>query len=336
MRLAIALFVAMTSVAIAKPVVAEPVVAEPVAKPVVAEPVAKPAVAEPVAKPAVAKPVAKPAVAKPVAKPAVGPERWQTLPLPPPMPSPAASGFVDVDGAQIYYATFGKGAPVILLHGGMGNSDHWAHQVSALADKLQVVVIDSRGQGRSTRTRAAPSYATMVRDVLAVMDHLQLDKAAIVGWSDGGEVALELGVHHPERVTKLFVFGASYDAKGKRPRAVKSFATFDRYTAKCRADYQRLSKTPKQWSALVRWLLPLWRRPMGLGSDSLGSIRTPTIVADGDHDEIVERAHVEEMAQLIPNARLEIFADTSHFALWQDPASFNQVLVDFLVPAPAK
>jgi pimeloyl-ACP methyl ester carboxylesterase len=256
--------------------------------------------------------------------------RWQQLPLPPAMPKPTTSGFVDVDGAKIYYATYGDGAPVILLHGGMGNSDHWSHQVPALADKLRVIVIDSRGQGRSTRTKTAASYDLMTTDVLAVMDHLELAKAAIVGWSDGGEIALKLGVHHPDRITKLVIFGANYDAKGSKPRAGKSFPTFNAYAAKCRADHKRLSKTPKQFDALVQWLLPIWRNPMGFTQDQLKSIKAPTLVADGDHDEIIELAQLEEMAKLIPNARLVVFKDTSHFALWQDPASFNKAVVDFL------
>jgi pimeloyl-ACP methyl ester carboxylesterase len=267
---------------------------------------------------------------------AVAKPRWQSLELPPPMPKPDTKGFVEVDGAKIYYATFGTGTPVILLHGGMGNSDHWSHQVPALADKLQVVVIDSRGQGRSTRTKAAPSYDMMANDVLAVMDHLKLDKAAFVGWSDGGEIALKLGIHHPDRVTKLFVFGANYDAKGSKPRAGKLPATFSIYSAKCRADYRRLSKTPKQYDDHVRWLSPLWRNPMGFSQDQLRSITAPTIVADGEHDEIIVLAQVEEMARLIPNATLEVFEGTSHFTLWQDPTSFNKVLVDFLVGQEAK
>jgi pimeloyl-ACP methyl ester carboxylesterase len=233
-----------------------------------------------------------------------------------------------VDSADIYYATFGQGPPVILLHGGLGNGDHWAHQLPALAGQWQVIVIDSRGQGRSTRTKATPSYDLMTRDVLAVMDHLKVEKAAIVGWSDGGEIALKLGIHHPTRVTKLFVFGASYDESGAKPR--KSSRTFARYTAKCRADYVRLSKTPKQWNASVAWLRPLWREPMGFTKDQLKQIAAPTIIADGDHDEIIELAHVQDMAKLIPNARLVVFENTSHFALWQDASTFNKVLVDFL------
>src|SRR5687768_753967 len=113
------------------------------------------------------------------------PPRWETLPLPPAMPKASETGFVEVpDGTRLYYARYGKGDPVILLHGGMGNSDHWSHQVPVLAEKLGVVVIDSRGQGRSTRPKdpkAKPSYDIMATDVLAVMDKLAIERASIVG-----------------------------------------------------------------------------------------------------------------------------------------------------------
>ncbi|HUJ63430.1 MAG TPA: alpha/beta hydrolase [Kofleriaceae bacterium] len=265
------------------------------------------------------------ALARPIARP-----RWQDLPLPPAMPAASEHGDVEVDGAHIYYERFGKGEPVILLHGGLGNSDHWAYQVPELADRFDVIAIDSRGQGRSTRTRAAVSYDVMAGDVLAVMDHLKLPRAALVGWSDGGEIALKIAITHPDRVAKLFVFGVNYNADGSKPRGSQRAATFAAYASKCRADYERMSATPRQFDQLVDWLMPVWRNPMGFTKDQLRSIKAPTMVADGDHDEIIVLDQVEEMARLIPNARLEVFEDTSHFALWQDPDDFTRVLVAFL------
>lgn len=277
--------------------------------------------------------VAQLAEATPKAKLVIVP-RWQTLALPPAMPKANDTGFVESGGAQIYYARYGntKGAPVILLHGGMGNSDHWSHQVPALGDKLHVIAIDSRGQGRSTRPKknTKPTYDLMADDVLAVMDHLKVEGASFVGWSDGGEIALKLAIHHPKRVDKLFILGANYDAKGSKPRSTKPSRTFAIYSAKCRADYAKLSKTPKQYNAVASWLMPIWRSPMGFTTDQLRGIKAKTIIADGEHDEIIELDQLKEMAKLIPNARLEVFSDASHFVLWQDPASLNKVLVDFL------
>jgi pimeloyl-ACP methyl ester carboxylesterase len=264
---------------------------------------------------------------------AAPPRRWETMPLPPEMPAATTTGSVKVDGADLYYARYGKGDPVVLLHGGLGNSDHWANQIAALLDaKHEVIVTDARGEGRSTRGAKSPSYDQMATDTLAVMDALKVDKAALVGWSDGGEVALKIAINHPDRVAKLFVFGANYNSEGSKPRRNGPSATFTAYAVKCRADYQKLSKTPKQFDDLVDWLLPVWRNPMGFTKDQLRSIQAPTMIADGDHDEVIQMAQIEDMSKLIPHATLQVFKDASHFALWQDPESFNKALVEFLAP----
>lgn len=257
--------------------------------------------------------------------------RWQTCPLPPPMPTPVAHGRVAVNGAHIYYATFGEAqaAPVILLHGGLGTLDHWSNQVPALIEAdLRVIAIDSRGHGRSTRTRAPATYSAMATDVVAVMDGLQIAQAAVVGWSDGGEVALKLAIEHPDRVAKLVVFGANYNASGRKPRAAS--VTFRTYTKKCRADYQQLSNTPTQFSGLVQWMVPVWRGSLGMTASQLQAITAPTMIIGAEHDELITLDHFAAMAALIPNGTLTTLSDASHFAPWQAPAEFNAVLIDFL------
>lgn len=258
--------------------------------------------------------------------------RWEELPLPPAMPAPAASGFVDAHGAKIYYAVHGKPSnpPVILLHGGLGNSDHFAFQLPALVDKFHVIVIDSRGQGRSTLSTAKLTYHAMAEDVIAVMDTLGVAHAHLAGWSDGGTIALDLAIHHPDRVGRVFVLGTNYDAKGQRPRT-KSSATFARYAAKCRKDHAKLSGlSGRAFDATAAALLPLWRAPVTFTQADLRSIKAPTLLALGDHDEIIDLAQVKEMATLIPHGELRVFADASHFVMWQDPAAVNAALVAFL------
>jgi pimeloyl-ACP methyl ester carboxylesterase len=262
---------------------------------------------------------------------AIAKPRWETLPLPPAMPVASTTGHVEVGEAKIYYATYGKGDPVVLLHGGLGNADHWAFQVPALAKTHQVIVIDSRNQGRSTYTRSKVTYHVMAGDVLAVLDKLKIPKAAIIGWSDGGSIGLDLAIHNPDRVAKLFVFGSNYDASGSKKREPGKSPTFNAYAVKCKSDFMRLSKEPATYNAVVASLLPVWRSHGGFTKDQLRGIKAPTVVALGDHDEIVELDQVKEMAtKLIPNARLVVFEATSHFALWQDPASFNKALLEFL------
>jgi len=262
---------------------------------------------------------------------ASGKPRWQSLPLPPAMPKAVTTGHVDVGDASIYYATYGEGEPVVLLHGGLGNSDHWAFQLPVLVDKFQVIVIDSRGQGRSTLSKETKlSYRVMANDVTEVLDHLEISRASFVGWSDGGVIALDLAIQKPARVNKLFVFGANYDSSGSKPRKGTP-ATFAAYAAKCRADYRRIAKDPKAYGAMVASLTPVWRSQGGFSKDQMRGIAATAVMAIGDHDELIRRDHVEEMAKLIPEAELVVFKNTSHFALWQDPKTFNQALLKLLV-----
>lgn len=258
------------------------------------------------------------------------PARWETLPLPPAMPAAKATGRVAVGDVKLYYATYGVGDPVVLLHGGLGNSDHWAFQVPALAERHHVIAIDSRHQGRSTLGKAPLSYHRMADDVIAVLDQLGVKRAAFVGWSDGGEIALDLAIHHPERVAKLFVFGANYDARGSKKR--RATATFDGYLAKCKRDFLAMSPMPRAFGQVIASLGPVWRSDAHFTRDQLRAIRVPTAIAAGDHDEILELAQIREMAELIPGAKLVIFENTSHFALWQDPETFTRAVLAFLGP----
>jgi pimeloyl-ACP methyl ester carboxylesterase len=244
------------------------------------------------------------------------------------MPAPAEQGTIENDGARLYWASFGSGAPVILLHGGAGNSEHWANQVPALAEHYRVIVMDARGHGRSTRDAQPFSYHRMAEDVLALMDQLKIGEASLVGWSDGGILGLDLAIHHPERVKKLVAFGANYNVSGMRGGGHN--ATFTAYFDRCAADYARLSATPKQFSAFVDALRPMWRTEPDFKAEELAKIRAATLIADGEHDEVIRAEHVQAMAKLIPGARLLFIPKTSHFALWQRPDVFNQALLDFL------
>lgn len=255
-------------------------------------------------------------------------EAWKTMPLPPPMPEPAKKGLAEVNGIKLYFAIYGAGAPLILLHGGAGNGDHWANQVAAFAKEFQVIVIDARGHGRSTRGSKPITYELMADDVIALMDQLELEKAAVLGWSDGGAIGLDLALRHPERLSKLVAFATNYDLKGTQKGG--GAPTFGTYFAKCAADYARLSPTPGDYKGLQAALRPMWRTQPNYTSAQLTGIKVPTLVLDGDRDEIIRQDHVKELARLIPGAKLVLLPDSSHFALFQQPAAFNAAVLEFL------
>jgi hypothetical protein len=128
--------------------------------------------------------------------------QWLTLPPTPTLPKPAQSGTAAVNGIKLWYATFGQGEPVILLHGGLANANYWGHQVRALQPRYRVIVMDSRGHGRSTRDERPYGYDLMAADVIGLMDFLKIPKAAIVGWSDGAILGLDIAMQHPDTIAR--------------------------------------------------------------------------------------------------------------------------------------
>jgi pimeloyl-ACP methyl ester carboxylesterase len=258
--------------------------------------------------------------------------QWLSLPATPSLPSPAQSGYAQVNGVRIWYAVFGHGQPVILLHGGLANSSYWGHLVPALSNEFQVIVIDSRGHGRSTRNVEPLGYELMASDVLAVMDTLKLDKAAIVGWSDGAIIGLDIAMRHPERLTRLYAFAANSD-----PDAVADISqspVFNTYMERAKAEYRELSPTPSDYDAFMGQVTKMWETQPHFSADDLHRIHTPTWIVDADHDEAIKRTNTLFMADQIPGSGLLILPQASHFAFLQDREQFNASVLHFLKEAP--
>jgi pimeloyl-ACP methyl ester carboxylesterase len=258
--------------------------------------------------------------------------QWLSLPATPSLPSPAQSGYAQVNGVRIWYAVFGHGQPVVLLHGGLANSNYWGHLVPALSNEFQVIVIDSRGHGRSTRNVEPLGYSLMASDVLAVLDMLKLEKAAIVGWSDGAIIGLDIALHHPERLTGLFAFAANSDPEGVADIAQSQ--VFNTYMERAKAEYRDLSPTPSDYDAFMGQVTKMWETQPHFSADDLHRIHTPTWIVDADHDEAIKRSNTLFMADQIPGSGLLILPQASHFAFLQDPGQFNADVLHFLKQAP--
>jgi pimeloyl-ACP methyl ester carboxylesterase len=260
--------------------------------------------------------------------PAQGQYPWERLPPTPALPPPQLSGTAPVNGIRVWYAVYGHGSPVILLHGGLANSNYWGLQIPALARRFEVIVVDSRGHGRSTRTDAPITYHLMASDVLALMDTLHVPKAALVGWSDGAIIGLDIAINHPERLTKLFAFAANSNTSGVKDSGKN--AAFSTYLRRTQDEYQKLSVTPTEFAAFHKQLKKMWTTEPNFSDDQLRSIKVPTWIVDGDHDEAIKHEDSDHMATLIPGAGELIMPGVSHFAFLQDPEQFNEALLHFL------
>jgi pimeloyl-ACP methyl ester carboxylesterase len=251
-----------------------------------------------------------------------------------PLPAAAEEGHVEHDGARIWYATFGAGRPVVLLHGGLGHSGNWGYQVPALvAAGYRAVLIDSRGHGRSTRDGRPYKYELMAADVLAVMDDLRLPRAAFVGWSDGACIALVLAMQAPERVERVFFFGCNMDPSGTKP--FEFTPTVKRCLARHAKDYARLSATPDEFDAFADAVGEMMKTEPNYSAEQLAGIGVPVAIVRSEHDEFIKPEHAEYLARTIPSAELVTLRGVSHFAPLQRPGQFNEAMLASLGKARA-
>ena len=254
--------------------------------------------------------------------------QWLTLPPTPSLPKPVQSGYAPISGIRIWYATFGRGEPVLLLHGGLANSSYWGNQVPALARHYRVIVMDSRGHGGSTRDERPYGYDLMASDVMGLMDFLKLSKAAIVGWSDAAILGLDIAIHHPERLTRLFAFAANSDPSGVAD--IAQSPVFNVYIARAEKEYQALSPTPDQYKSFFDQISKMWETEPHFTAEQLRGITVPTCLVDADHDEAIKRENTEFMANEIPNTGLLLQPQVSHFSFLQDPQQFTSDVLHFL------
>jgi pimeloyl-ACP methyl ester carboxylesterase len=246
-----------------------------------------------------------------------------------PLPVTDDQGYVENDAARIWYSAYGIGPPVILLHGGLGQSGNWGYQVPALiANGYRAVVIDSRGHGRSTRDGRPYSYELLASDALAVMNALHLDRVALVGWSDGACTALVLAAKYPGRVAGVFFFACNMDPTGVRP--FEPTPAVNRCFSRHAEDYKQLSATPEQFEHFVEDVGLMQRTQPNYSAQDLANISVPVRIAQSERDEFIKREHAEYLARTIPGASFILLDSVSHFAPLQRPMQFNTAMLAFV------
>ena len=253
---------------------------------------------------------------------------WLTLPPTPTLPPAVRTGTAPIHGIQLWYAVFGHGPPVLLLHGGLANSDYWGRLIPILARGHEVIVLDSRGHGRSGRNATPIGYDLMASDAVALLDTLRIRRVAVVGWSDGAITGLSMALHSPDRVSRVFAFGSNADPSGVKD--VRDSPVFTAFIARASQEYARLSPTPHGYAAFDRDIEAMWASQPHFTRDILARIQVPVWIVDGDHEEAIRRTDTDFLAMHIPGAREAILPGVSHFAFLQDPAMFAATVQDFL------
>jgi pimeloyl-ACP methyl ester carboxylesterase len=237
--------------------------------------------------------------------------------------------YASINGVRIYYETYGAGRPVLVLHGGGGALEDMHYQIRALAAARLVIAADSRGQGRSGDADAPLSYQLMADDMLKLMDHLHIQRTDVVGWSDGGIIALDLAMHHPERVGRLVVIGANYDVDGLINPPVIDPSVPDTMIPPVPRGYARDAPDPTHWPVIYRKVLTMWATQPHYTMADLETIEAPVLVMAGEFD-VVKREHTDRLAHAIPNGEECIIPGGNHNVASARPDIVNARILNFI------
>jgi pimeloyl-ACP methyl ester carboxylesterase len=244
----------------------------------------------------------------------------------------ARAHYARVNGIRMYYESSGHGQALFLLHGGGGDGTQFAHQVPVFSKYFHVIVPDARAQGRTTDGPGPLSYHAMAEDLFALMSNLHVVRADVVGWSDGGDVGLDLAIHHPERVKHLVTFGANFAPDGYTDDFEEwmNGANASSFGSATESAYQSVAPDPAHYETAMSKILAMWRTQPRFTPEELGSIRARTLIVAGEHD-IVRLAHTEALSRAIPGAHMRIVPGATHSVIFERTYLVNRMVLDFLL-----
>ena len=234
-----------------------------------------------------------------------------------------ASAIEEVNGIKLYVETYGKGQPMLQIHGNGESIASMAHQIQYFSNRYRVIAADSRGHGKSEMGSGRLTYEQMADDLNALLEKRGLKSVYVLGWSDGGILGLLLAIRHPDKVGRLAIMGANLNPAGAYEWAVTLVAAKDKQID------QMIAKgdTSQPWARLKQYFDLLGKQP-NIPVAQLKAIMVPTLVMAGDRDVIAD-VHTLEIFHNLPNSQLAIFPGATHMIPWQNPELFNQTVETF-------
>lgn len=240
--------------------------------------------------------------------------------------NPAVGKYADIRGFKMYYETYGKGEPLLIIHGNGGSINNFVYQIPYFAKNYQVIIADSRAQGKSLDPSDSLSYEMMTDDLNALLDKLNLKSCYVIGWSDGGINGLLLAIRHPDKVKKLAITGANLT-----PDTSAVDAWVYQWAMNANKTIQDSLKKTKNPSAELKTEAKLYRLlsfEPHISIAQLHTITCPTLVIGGDHD-VLKPEHTMLIAHNIVNSYLWIIPNSGHSTPIFKKDQFNQVVGDF-------
>ena len=249
---------------------------------------------------------------------------------------------IETNGVNIYYESHGQGEPLVLLHGGSLTGDMWQPYLAGFAERYRVITPDLPGHGRSSNPADTMSYQHLADDIVAFIHALDLRKPLIAGFSDGGQVALEIGMRHPT-LPQSIALGGVWFKYSEVYRAWVRDALGDE--ASPEVDTARLALNhpdwvawleqlygPDGWKPLLVQLKPMWTRPLNYTAKDFAEVVAPTLVLIGDRDELVPVEEATDMYRQLGHAELAVVPNSNHGAFFSEKVTiFQSLILDFLM-----
>ncbi|PZX93785.1 alpha/beta hydrolase [Flavobacterium aquariorum] len=234
--------------------------------------------------------------------------------------------FAEINGAKIYYEEYGKGEPLLLIHGNGGSIESMGNQIDYFKSKYRVIVADNRGQGKSELKTDSLTFVQITKDTEELVNRLKLDSISIIGWSDGGIVALQMGISGKSKIKKIVAMGANL-----RPdsTAIYSWAVKDlQNMRKMIISKIKEKDTSENWN-LMKQISGLLADQPNIATKDLSKIKAKVLVIAGDRD-VIRNEHTVEIFENIPKAQICIMPRETHFAPASSPEVFNALANKFL------
>ncbi|MEY2924844.1 MAG: hypothetical protein RLZZ337_1392 [Bacteroidota bacterium] len=234
--------------------------------------------------------------------------------------------YISLNGTQIYVEEYGVGEPLLLIHGNSGSIHSMENQIEYFKTRFRVIVADNRGQGKSELNTDSLTYAQIAADWEALVDYLQLDSINVVGWSDGGIVALLMAVSGKTKMNKVVAMGANLrpDSSAVHGWAIRhDTESLKRIKAKITEE-----DTTENWDLQKQLLQMLLEQPQ-ISTMDLSQIKAKVLIMAGDED-ITINHHTVEMYESIPQAQLCIIPGETHYTPASNPELFNEIVYRFL------
>ncbi len=260
------------------------------------------------------------------------------------------TGYAPVNGLKMYYEVHGTGDPVVLLHGSfMTITNNWTGWIGELANTRKVIAVEMQGHGRTADIKRDFSYDNLADDVAALLDHLKIPSADLIGYSMGGGVAMQCAIRHPEKVRKVVSISAVFRHDGWVKEALDSFPQLTAEAFKgspIETEYKKLSPTPNEFPNFVKRVIAMDLKPYDFVADRLMATKAPMFFIHGDADG-VRLEHISEMFRLKggeihgdlrprSESRLAILPNTTHVTLMDRMREIVPMVNDFFDAEPQK